>query len=386
MAIRILDRYIARELLVTCAISVATLSAAILLHRIMLLVDLIVSRGVRLGVVAGLFAFSLPLSLVITVPLSALLASLTVYARMAADNEVVALKAAGMHPLRLQAPVLVFGLLASLLTGYLSLQALPSSYRAFRELVFRMTRDRVLAGLQERTFSDDLEGLTLYVQRLGADGSLRHVFLEDRRQAGERRLIVAGEGRIAFDPDELRAHLALRDGTVHIIQAAQPDRYRLLTFETFDLRARPGGALGEAADRPRDRKEVSLGDLAAEAEALRRQGRSDARPRVEAHRRFAVPVSAFLFAVVGSGLGLRMARGGRWAGVLAGAAVGLGYYGLLAGAEDAANHGLLPPAWAMWLPNLLLAIMGAGLSILAPRAPRPRRAPLMPRARPQPAA
>lgn len=382
---RILDRYVLRDQLVTFAVGVGTLSLVILIHRIMLLVDLIVSKGVGLLVVLLLFLHSVPLSLVITVPLSALLAGITVYGRMAVENEVVALKTAGVNPLRLQAPALALGLAAALLTLFVSLVALPHSHRAFREQVFQMTRERVLASLQEGTFNIDFAGLTLYFGRMGADGSLRDVFVEDRREASERRLILAGEGRIAFDPDDLRMELALQRGTIHIAPQDFPDRYRLLSFRNYEMRIHSGGRLAQAAGRARDRKELTVAELRGEAAGLRQQGRGDARPLVEMHRRFAVPVSSLFFAFIGSALGLRMGRAGRWAGLLAGVVIGLGYYGLLAGGEDMGSQGYLSPAWAMWLPNAVLAATAGALALLGPREARARRRLAPAPAKPQPA-
>lgn len=382
---RIIDRYVARGLLAAFAIGVGTLSLVILIHRIMLLVDLIVSKGVGFRVVLLLFLHSLPLSLVITIPLSALLAGIAVYGRMAVDNEVVALKTAGIHPLRVQAPAVAFGLVATLLTLAISVAILPRSHRSFRELVFQMTRERVLAGLREGTFNNDFDGLTLYFGRMGPDGGLREVFVEDRRKASERRVILAGEGSIAFQPDELRMDLALQQGTIHIVQEDLPDRYRFLSFRAYEMRVGAGGRLAEAAGRPRDRKELSVRELLTEAAGLRQQGRGDGRPLLEVHRRFAVPLSCLFFAFIGSALGLRMGRARRWAGLLLGIAVGLGYYGLLAGGEDAAVHGFLGPVWAMWLPDALLALAAGALTLRGPRDVRVLRQMAPAPATPQPA-
>jgi lipopolysaccharide export system permease protein len=374
---RIIDRYIARHMLRIFGLSVATLSFVILIHRTMLLVDLLVTKGAGVGEVLRLFLHSVPLALVISIPFSALLAGIAVYGRMTVDNESVALKTAGVSPLRLQLPALAFGIPACLLTLYISLELLPYSARAFRDLVFQMTREKVLASLQEGTFNNEFTGLSLYFKRLAPDGGLTAIMLEDRRNPPERRLVLAQEGRVTFDTEELRMNLRLRDGTIHIARPDLPGRYQLLSFETYDLRFDVGGQLGAVAARGRDRKELTLAELVREARQHRARGAGDGRWWVELHRRLAIPVSCLLFPLIGSALGLRIRRAGRMTSIVLGLAIGLGYYGLLAGGEDLGTRGSLAPIWAMWIPNAVLAVIGAWLLLLGARegqgAPLARR-------------
>ncbi len=360
----ILDRYISRHVLATFALSVVTLSFVILIHRIMLLIDLIVTKGVGAGVVLRLFLYSLPLSLVISIPLSVMLAGIAVYGRMSVDNETVALKAAGVNPLRLQLPAIAFGIAACVCTLFISLEILPSSARVFSDLVFLMTREKILAGLQAGTFNNDFEGLSLYFRRMAPDGSLQDVFLEDRRAAAERRLVVAGQGQVAFETKELRMNLRLKDGTIHIFRPDLPNRYQLLSFGTYDMRIEVGGRLGDVAGRSRERKEMTLAELRRAARERRAQGLSGHRQWVEIHRRYALPASCLFFGLIGSTLGLRIRRAGRATSLVIGLAVGLGYFALLAGGEDLGTRGHLAPVWAMWLPDAILAVAGAWLLLL----------------------
>jgi lipopolysaccharide export LptBFGC system permease protein LptF len=267
----------------------------------------------------------------------------------------------------LQLPALAFGIPACLLTLFISLELLPYAARAFRDLVFQMTREKALASLQEGTFNNEFEGLSLYFTRLAPDGALREIMLEDRRNPPERRLVLAREGRVTFDTEELRMNLRLREGTIHIARPDSPTLYRLLSFETYDLRFDVGGRLGALAGRGRDRKELTVAELVRDARRQRAQRASDAKWWVEIHRRLAIPVSCLLFPVIGSALGLRIRRAGRMTSIVLGLAIGLGYYALLAGGEDLGTRERLAPVWAMWLPDAVLAATGAWLLLLGAR-------------------
>ena len=371
MILGILDRHILRELAKTFALSVATLTFVIMTHSIMLLVDLIVSKGVGVLAVLRLFLYSLPLSLEITVPVSALVASMAVYGRMSADHETVALKAAGVNPFRLQAPAIAFGIAASALSLYVSLDAMPHGTRAFRDLAFQVAQKQAMSGLREGIFNADFDGLTLFFQRLRADGSLENVFIEDRRQAGEPRVVVARKGRLATDPENVRLHLVLQAGTIHSALPNQPGQYRVLSFHEFEMRLDFGRSLAQGASRGRWGMELTVPELRNEAARQRGLGLSDPGILVEIQRRFATPLCGLFFVVLGSALGLRIRKASRNTSLLLAVAIGMGFYLLLMSGRALGDKGYLSPVWAMWLPNLVLAATAGWFALLGVREGQP---------------
>jgi len=101
--------------------------------------------------------------------------------------------------------------------------------------------------------------------------------------------------------------------------------------------------------------------------------------RVEIHKKYSLAVSCIVFVLVGAPVALRFPRGGM--GLVIGASVaifGLYYIGLIGG-ESLADLLWISPFWAMWAPNILMALVGAGLLARLGRAHaargRPRRIP-----------
>jgi lipopolysaccharide export LptBFGC system permease protein LptF len=64
-------------------------------------------------------------------------------------------------------------------------------------------------------------------------------------------------------------------------------------------------------------------------------------------------------------LGLRRARGARSWGALLCIAVVFGYYTLLSVSQFLGGDGVIPPAAALWLPNLAFAALAAFLLLRA---------------------
>lgn len=98
-----------------------------------------------------------------------------------------------------------------------------------------------------------------------------------------------------------------------------------------------------------------------EGESFRRRAELDTERKylVEIHKKYAIPTACILFVIVGCPMGI-ITKGGNF-GVSA--AISLGFYVLywisLIGGEKLADRGFMPPALAMWLGNILLAVIGA---------------------------
>jgi hypothetical protein len=66
-----------------------------------------VGKGLPWSVIGEFFLLSIPFTIALTVPMSVLVAVLYAFSRLAAENEVTALKANGVSPWRLVSPALL---------------------------------------------------------------------------------------------------------------------------------------------------------------------------------------------------------------------------------------------------------------------------------------
>ena len=359
------DRGIIKEMAVAFLLGLMVFTFVLLTNKILRLVELIVSKGVGIPTVLQLFLYILPYSLVVTIPMSVLLATLATFTRLAGDGEILGLQSAGVSVSRLTLPAIGCGLVASALTLLITVWILPASNQAFKNLVFQMTRRQVAVGLQEGIFNE-FEGLILYAEKLDPKTSkLEGIFLVDNRNPAERRVIVARNGQFTSDPQSLRIGLSLSQGTIHLSAAELTGRYRLLTFGQYDLALDAGRTFDSPAQRRLGEQELTLGELRQRAAELRAQGGNYHPPLVEFHKKLAIPFSCVLFTVVGVPLGSRFRKGGRGLSLAISVVCALGYYLLIVGGEALADRGLVPEALAMWLPNLLIALAGSVLLLRA---------------------
>ncbi len=362
----LLDRAILKEMAVAFFLGLMVFTFVLLTNKILRLVELIVNKGVGILTVLQLFLYILPYSLVVTIPMSVLLAILATFTRLSGDGEILALHGSGLSLTRLTRPAFVLGLVASAVTLAITIWILPFSNHSFKNLVFQMTRRQATVGLQEGVFNSEFEGLILYVERLDQKASrLDGIFLVDNRNPAERRIIVARRGRFTSDPETLSIGLSLSQGTIHLSSQELTGQYRLLTFEDYSMTLDLGRSLSDPIQRPLGEQELTLGELRQRAATLRSQGRNYHPPLVEFHKKLAIPMSCALFTLVGVPLGSRIRKGGRGISLIISVACALGYYMLIVAGEGAGDRGLVPEALAMWFPNVLTALGGSLLLIRA---------------------
>lgn len=359
---KILDRYLYRELLSPFALGILLFTFLLLIDKIFDLTDLIINKGVPFPLVAFLLVYILPAFLVLTIPMALLLAILIAFGRMSGDLEIVALKASGVSPLRLLRPVVLFSAAAGLITAFLITEAMPWGNYAFKSLIFDILRTQASVGIKERVFNDTFGSFVIYVEEMSASRSaLRGVFVADERRPEESRVILAREGRLISDEANRRITLRLLDGTIHEMDPKVLQKYRQVAFRLYDLSLTLENPLVRAGEAPKGDREMTLAELHDQAEALRRSGGNPNPYLVEIHKKYAIPTACLVFAVIGLPLGIRSHRGGRWAAFVVSLPIILLYYIFLTTGESLGDGGRIPPWLAMWGPNLLVGGIGLGL-------------------------
>lgn len=123
--------------------------------------------------------------------------------------------------------------------------------------------------------------------------------------------------------------------------------------------ADPAGRLDAASLPSGVRTELALSRL--ETDTYRRR---IAQLEVEVHKKYSLAFACVVFVLVGAPLGVRVRRGGLTVGFLS-LAFFLFYFICLVAGEGLAERLLLPPALAMWLPNLVLGILGVAWTAAA---------------------
>jgi LPS export ABC transporter permease LptF/LPS export ABC transporter permease LptG len=362
---RILDRYLIREILFPFAIALVVLTFVLIIPFIIELAEQLIQKGVSWSVILQLMVTLLPATLGMTIPMSLLIAVLIAFGRLSGDREIVVLMACGVSPYRLLRPVFALGIVAALATLYVMIESIPNANQTHREIIARVVADRAEGQVQPRVFFEDFPNTVLYVRDVPPEGGWRGVIAADTRNAAQPIVYVARSGRMVVDRQARTIHMVLQDGAQHVTKGADPAAYEIARFQEMVIALDPQSVFPRTGPA-RGEREMTIAELRQNIALLAGRGLPHHNLVVEIHKKFSIPVACLVFAIVAVGLGVTNRRDGKFASFVLGIAVIFVYYVIMFGAH-AMTKGSLIPAWsAMWMPNIVLG--AAGLALLMARA------------------
>ncbi|MBL8891119.1 MAG: LptF/LptG family permease [Planctomycetaceae bacterium] len=332
-----------------------------------------------------LVPYALPGALIFAIPATILFAVCTVYGRMAADNEIVAVKALGISPWLVIRPAVIFALALSFVTVYLTDVAVPWGRTGMYRVVLHSVHHTIYGALRtQRAYQkgpvsirvDDVAAQSLIRPVIELEGKMRLVSATaqlDCDPNANQLVLVANNGELETRdakfrfPHEFRESIALeqliKKTDVHTSPAVIPSQElpaelanqmaRVETLKT-DL-AQLGNEVGVDAATISGNKSNKQQELEQAIYRLRKL-------QIEGVRRWAGSFSCLAFAVVGAAVAIRFRFSDSWSIFLfCFVPILVVYYPILAVVSDAVRAGKVPPM-TLWLSNLVT--LGIGLAIL----------------------
>jgi LPS export ABC transporter permease LptG/LPS export ABC transporter permease LptF len=356
--VRILDRYVIREVLLPFCIGLLVFTFILIIPFLIQYAEAFIAKGVPTTVVLRVMATLLPQALALSIPAALLIGLLIAFGRLSADREFVAMQACGVSVARLLRPVGVIAVAGWAATSYVMLEALPAANQAFREITFNVLAARAEGEVKPRVFFQEFPDLVLYVREVPATGGWNDVFMSDNRPGQTPTIYHARHGRVILDPKARTVQMALEDGTGH---TADPDgKYKVFKFDRLGLSVNPETVFPRSGPQKGD-PEMTIAELRARATEIEGRGESSHNQIMAIHRKFAIPVACLVFGVIGLALGATNRRDGKLGSFVFGLGVIFAYYIPLNLGPALAKGHLMAPWLAVWLPNIILSAVGAGL-------------------------
>jgi lipopolysaccharide export system permease protein len=356
----LLDRYLAREILLPFAAGLLFLTQILVATQILAQAEILFGSGVSLLDVGALVVLILPQLLGYVIPIAFLLGAVLGVGRLSDDREVMALGAAGLSPARLvRVPLLIaVGVAAAGL--WLSLVAEPAAIRMARVKLNEIVKRNVTNDVKAGTFYDQIPNYTLYAERVRG-GRWENVLIYDRTNPAAPVLALARQGRLEPLGQGQEMRLSLGDGEVHRDQT-DSDEYVTARFGTAQVVVGLGTALTDRNALSRSSRELDTAGLRQRVAEARARGDAEDVRRWQGflQRKISAPLVVLAFAILAVPLGASR-RGGRAFGVGITFLLVVVHYLLLRGGEVLAQRGRLPPMLGLELPNLVLAAAGVVL-------------------------
>ena len=293
--------------------SLLGLTAVIWITQALREFDLLTTKGQSFFIFLGITGLGIPILLMVIAPIALFIGIIYVLNRLNSDSELVVLSAAGMSPFTLLKPFILLASIATVLIGALTLQIMPWSFSAQKELVTKVRADFLTRVVEAGQFIPITDGFLFHYRERGPSGELMGLFMQDSRDPDHVSIYIAEVGRTL----EVNGgnFLIMEHGSVQRQNGAAQDS-AIVTFDRYaiDL-SQFAPDTGKTSFIPRERttSELLFADV-NKPDLVPLKGRI----RAELHDRFVNPLYAIAFMLIGfAALGqARTTRQGRGAAIL----------------------------------------------------------------------
>lgn len=371
--------YLMRQVLAALVLALAVFTFVLLLGNVLKeLIELLLYGRAPLGLLARALALLVPFVWVFALPMALLTATLLVFGRFSADQELTAVRASGVSLLALVTPILALSLLLCGVSALVNLEFAPRCRVAYKDLLATVKLDLAKVQLPEGRFITDYPGYLFYIGR-NRRQQLQDVLVFASERGVVTRTLHAARGQLHVS--ETNRQVVIELFNVKGVDMAGGQRVpfsaaRVPILLDFGLAAR-------ATKKPR-LSDLTFEQLRAELRQLEQQiqwpsrssgepgdapGREPARAptellspvRVQMHRQVAFSFACFGFALVGIPLGVRLHRRETNVSFAAALLLVLIYYGLFVLAQSLDTRPEYAPHLLVWVPNFLFQVVGAAM-------------------------
>lgn len=373
--VKTLHTYLTRQIVASLIMTVAVFTLVLLLGNMLKeILPLLISGQVRFGVVAEALGLLIPFVWVFALPMGMLTATLLIFGRFSADQELTAVRASGISLLSLITPILLLSLALCGVSAVVNMEIGPRCRTAYQRLFFRLTTGISASQLlPEGRFIKDLKGENLVYVGKNRNGALEDIVVYGVKQNVTLR---APRGKLEIDPTNRVINLHLYDTkgvwlnegrissgdiTLQVDLNQRKEDPRRLSDMTFT----------ELRDELRNverwlsfplARNLSPEQLRAFKRDMERQKKGVISPiRTHIHRQVAFSFACFGFTLIGIPLGIRVHRRETNIGIaIALLLVGIYYCFVLVGAA-LDTHPEYAPHLIVWLPNFVFQAVGGVL-------------------------
>jgi len=212
-----------------------TLMFLLLMQFLILHIDNLIGKDIPLSVIAELIVTNLAYMVVLAAPMAVLVATLMAYGKFSELNELTALRASGINPLKIIRPVLVTSVLLFIGLAWFSNNVLPEANQKARSLFIDIRVKKPGFDLKPNIFYDGIEGYTFLVEEIdGTTDSLYNITLfQDPENNRDRMIITAEKGLLVSKGDQaLDLHLINGNSLKHT--QARRNNKESIERNTFD--------------------------------------------------------------------------------------------------------------------------------------------------------
>jgi lipopolysaccharide export system permease protein len=399
---RTLYTYLTKQILATTILSVAVFAFVLLLGNIMKeILALLINGQASFTLVGKAFLLLVPFVMVFALPMGMLTASLLLFGRLSADQELTAMRAGGISLASLSAPIIIISMVMSMLCAWINLDLAPYCRATYKDLIRQVDVGTLTDLLQPGIPMTDIPGQMIHIEGRRAAGDL--VLLENIHYIQYEgkypvREVLAPGGTLESNDSANQIFLTMTNCTVfyrnnraspittpssneldstawtlikipdwapppftierHAATLRKPKLHHM-SFRQLKTEMKERMAL---VNEMRALPSFNIANMRTELEESIRKPFDPITPvKVQMHRQFAFSYACFAFTLVGIPLGIQAHRRETSTGIAMALILVALYYGFIVLANALEDQSQWFPHLIMWLPNFLFQSIGCVL-------------------------
>jgi LPS export ABC transporter permease LptF len=357
---KLIDRFVSRELLVNVFFAIAVLSLVLVVGNIFRkLLPLLVNHDVPMEYLLAFIAYVLPFSLIFTIPWGLLTAILLVFGRLSADNELIALRANGVSVTRVCLPLAGIALVSTTICLWLNVQVAPAAQEKLRSTIFDLATRDPMALFGSDQVIDEFPGRKIYVGKKEGNRLENITVFELGENSMPMKVTFARSGRLEADLENRRILMHLYYARYQQRDEKDPNDLRKIRDGINMSEGTLPISLEELYEKQKKRPSRSALSIQQLLEQLKSENkREQSASRTEINKRFSFPFACLAFAIVGVPLGVTAHRRETSIGFAVGLIVAVTYFLFVIIGDTLRGNPKVHPELLVWFPNVLFIALG----------------------------
>ncbi len=351
---KIIDKHLLKEISINYVFSHLILILVFFIVKLADLIDKLLSGNIDFFSLVKLIILLLPSLNSFIFPIATLSSILFTFSYMSSNNEIIALKSAGVSPLRLIRIPVIFGFIIFFIAIFNNLIIVPYSTKKFFLEFREIAKNKIFNSLTEKTFNEIVPNLIFFPDKVNKKKHLiKNLFIYDNTQKKEQ--IITATSCNYFANNE-KIIFNLNNGEIHI--KGKNENYQILKFQEykfyFNLKMLEKGINIKLKD-----KESSISYLKKKIKIAKSKGNLK-RVRflkMEIYKRYSLPFACIIFALLAIPFGLTNVKNAKSYSILILILNIFVYYTLIAISSNLVKKGDISPFIGAWLPNLIFIII-----------------------------
>lgn len=363
---RIIDRYITRQILTTALFAVGVLSLVLVLGNVLKkLLDLLVNHDVPIQLILTFIAYIIPYSLTFTIPWGFLTAVLLVFGRLSAENELVALRSNGVSVPRVCVPVFILAATCVGICFWINVDVAPRAQEQMKTALYDIATSNPIAMFGSDQIIDQFPGKLIYVEK--KEGTqLKNILMYELNERGELMMVVhATSGELIPDLEgKQQIILRLKDSQYEQHDSVKPqdiqEIHQGISADQNDL-AISLQELYEKNKKKRDSSQMTLSELLNKQVDRSLDAQQVSVLKTETNKRFSFSLASFAFCLIAVPLAITAHRKETSIGFLFSLVVAFVYFLFIVMVDTVRSNPKFHPEILIWMPNIIFISLGAYL-------------------------